>query len=1055
MVGPLVFLTSLASAQTRDYGSFIGTVFDMEGTRLPGVTITAKNLQMGITQVTVTNDQGRYRIERLPRGTYAITASLQGFKTTIKGGLELSIGGEVKVDFVLEAGKLEEEVTVVGKTPMVETTRAQVSTVITQKEFLSYPQGNRNFASLIAYAPGTLPVGWSSGFAINGQRANSNNFTIDGIDNNELWGGNGPPYTTTLPPEAIDEFRLVSNNFSAEYGRNTGGIINTVMKSGTNELHGSAWAFYRGDSALFQTADWLTQDRPPYKRNQYGFTIGGPIAKDKTFFFFTFEGLYEKEENLTPNLIITPEAWARAVGSAKYFYDNYGAYYPKPTYGFIDIDGDGSNDAGYYPWFYTIERKGYNAGVKIDHIFSGKDRLSFRWLYNYLMETQDTIYLPGYPQEFPDQYHTGGFTWLHLFSPTMYNEVRLGCHLDYWNVDLVAPDLPNFGFFDGVASIWQWDKTSFERNTYQLMDVLNFQKGNHSLKVGGEARLWTANVEWDANGAGYYVFNDCTWFLNDYGAYYLLMGADPPDPPEDNPYVSGSGTGQWQKGDTRRKWRGLEGGLFIQDDWRITDRLTLSLGLRWEYFGVPKETSGHGISMPAFGTKKGYENTIAGNYDITEGQYNTEGIKYLIFDGRELNGEGLWNSYYKAFAPRISFAYDLTGDGKTSLRGGWGISYDRIYNNIWENDIFNYPDYTFAYFLATPWIHPTFPATIPSENAAYYDVSLRWMQPDLLPQKAYNWLLGIQREFGANMMVEVSYTGSAGRNLGSIQRPNRYTGDGLDGSDDGINPYVGIRSLNFREQTMKSDYSALTITLNKRFSRGWSWYTAYTYGTAKDQQSDYGGGYFSMEAVSDERPGDEYGYADYDYRHRMVGGFVWDMPLLKHSKNWVLRNIVAGWQISGNFHWTSARAFPIRGGNWTTDWNYDGSWSDRPLWTGGNYDELITDVGGRPGWDYSKFGVPSPPKYAEDMSYYSQNFTPRNAFRWFPTYNLDIAFQKYFTLPMGAGRDMNIQLIAEVFNVFHWLFWDLPGIYWGYPDFGYSERKSGVRRLQLSVRVMF
>lgn len=1054
LAGALVFLALLVPAQTRDLGSFVGTVSDTESVRLPGAAITIKNLQTGLNQSTVTNAQGRYRIERLPRGTYAVSAAFPGFKTTIKEGLVLSIGAEVKVDFILETGKIEEEITVVSKTPMVETTRAQVSTVISQKEFMSYPQGNRDYTSLIAYAPGTVPM-WGSTFAINGQRAEANNFTIDGIDNNDSVGAFGTPYISTLPPESIDEFRLVSNNFSAEYGRNSGGVINAVMKSGSNDLHGSAWIFHRGDSAVFQTQDWLTRDRPPYRRDQYGLTLGGPIAKDKTFFFLTFEGLNEETQDLTPNLIIAPEAWAKAVGPAKYFYDKYGAHYPAPTYGFIDIDGDGTEDAGYYPWSNTIRRRAYTAGIKIDHVFSGKDRISFRWLYNSMTEKWDTIYLPGIIEEIPYQYHTGGLTWLHLFGPNTYNEVRFGCHLDSLDYKRPVPELPVFGFFDGVTWIGQDDDMLTKTSTYQLMDVLNFQIGNHSIKLGGEARLWTMKADWPAYATGIYAFLDCNWFLYDYGAYYLLIGADPPDPSEDNPYVPGPGTGIWQKGDPSRKWRGLEGGLFIQDDWRVTDRLTFSPGLRWEYFGVPKETSGHGISMPAFGTQEGYENTIAGNYDITEGTFNREGIKYLIFDGRELNGKGLWNPYYKAFAPKISFAYDLTGDGKTSFRGGWGISYDRIFNNIWMNDHFNYPDYTFAYFLATPWIHPTFPGTIPAENAAYYDVSLRWMQPDLVPQKAYNWLLGLQRELGSNLMLEISYTGSAGRDLGTIQHPNRYTGDRLDGSADGINPYVGIMSANFREQTMRSDYHALTITLNKRFSRGWSWYTAYTYGSAKDQTSGYGGDNSSMAAVSNERLGDEYGYAQFDRRHRMVGGFVWEMPFFRQSNNWVLKNVLAGWQVSGNFHWTSGQPFTVSGGLPSTDWNYDGDWwYDRPLWTGGNYDELVTRTDGRPGFDYDKFAIPVPPKYADDMSYYEQNFVPRNAFRWFPTYNVDLSVQKFFTARMAA-RDVTFQVIAEVFNVGNWLFWDLPGTSWDLPNFGYSQRKSGVRRLQLSLRVVF
>jgi len=1053
----LIFFTSLGQAQSRDSGAFLGTVFNKEGSPLPSASVTVKNIDMGLTQTIVTNKDGRYRIERLPRGFYNITASLQGFNTLVKEKIELSIGAELKVDFYLEVGKIEEQVTVIGSAPLVETTRAQVSTVITEKEFLSYPQGNRNYLSLMAFAPGAIPSGYRSGYAINGQRDSANNFMIDGIDNND--NGESTSDVTSLPPEAIQEFRLISNNFSAEYGRNSGGAINAVMKSGSNEFHGSVWAFHRGSSSLYQTADWLTHDYPPMNRWQYGFTIGGPIIKDKTFFFASFEGIWQDDESRTPYLFFTPEAISKAKGSAKQFFDTYGATYPKPTYDFVDLDQDGSYDAGKYVWDGTGHTRAYTAGLKIDHIFSNKDRIAFRWLYNTYNRKYDLVNVPGNIKENPYSFNTGGLTWLHFFNSTMYNEARLGYHRDSISWPRVAPEVPIFGgnfyFSDGVRSIGDnRDPEQSTYNTYQLVDVFSLQKGNHSIKFGGEIRLWNSDSWFDANVAGYYLFNSSLYWMYDQGAYLLDVGINPPDPPAGNPYVTGDASGTWEKGDSRRKWQGLEGGLFAQDDWRVTNRLTVSLGLRWEYYGVPNEKSDRGINMPAFGTEQGYLNTQAGNYDITEGSNNREGIKYLIFDGRQLLGEGLWNSYYKAFAPKVSFAYDLTGDGKTSLRGGWGISYDRTFNNTYENDRFNYPDFTFVTILAYP-ITPTIPVTIPTQYISGYGVALRWMMPDLKPQKAHNWLFGIQRELSPNVSIEINYSGSRGSNLGSIQRPNRFTGDALDGIANGINPYCSISQVNSREQNMRSNYSALTVTVNKRFSDGWSWYTAYTYGNAKDQNSDYFGDNSTMEAVCNERLDDEYGYAQFDRRHRLVGGFVWDIPWGKKSGNWAIKNILAGWQVSGTFHYTSGQPFTIAGYSGSTDWNYDYDEYDRPLWTGNNYQDIIIWRNGTPGWDKSSFGIPAQPTGADDFNYYNQSFVPRNAFRWFPTYNLNLAFQKYFAVPMGGGRDLNLQLIAEVFNVFKWLFWDLPPTSWTSSLFGQSQRMSGQRTLQLSLRIMF
>ena len=1066
----LLFVASLSIAQVKDLGTFVGTVKDLEGTVLPGVTVTATNVDTGLKQSTITNDQGRYRLERIPIGTYNLSASLAGFKTMVKEGLVMQAGAELKVNFGLEIGKIEEQVTVVSVSPLVETTRSQVSTVITEKEILSYPQGNRNYLSLMAFAPGTLPGAGRSGYAINGMRGSANNFMIDGIDNNN--NGVATDDVTMLPPEAIQEFRLIANNFSAEYGRNSGGVINAVMKSGTNEFHGSAWAFHRGGSSLFQTADWLTHDYPPLKRWQYGGTFGGPIMRDKLFFFVSFEGVWQDTTSQTPYYFFTPEAIGRAQGSAGQYFSQYSSTYPVPTYDFTDLDGDGTIDVGRYVWDGTNHFRGSTVGAKLDWLVSEKDRLALRWLYNSYDSYFDFANLPGFVKDNPYAYHTGGITWLHLFSPTMYNELRVGYHRDYADWPRVAPDIPTFGgyttFEDGVHAVGDWPNMpqEFANNTYQLVDVLNFQKGNHSIKVGGELRYWNSDSMFDANVYGAYYFYSSLDWLYGYGGYSVYFGADPPDAPADNPYERGDVNGEWAKGNSSRKWVGLEGGLFAQDDWRVTDRLTISFGLRWEYFGVPQEKSGMGISMPAFGTEQGYLNTEAGNLDVTEGVYDYQGIRYIIFDGRELNSKGLWNPYYKAFAPKVSFAYDLSGDGKTSVRGGFGISYDRTFNNVYENDRFNYPGFTFVYCWDGPnGINPTIPFTVPVSQLSAFRVSLRWMFPELIPQKAYNWLFGIQRELGANTSIEINYTGSHGANLGSIQRPNRYTGDRLDGVADGINPHCSITGTNFRIQNLKSNYNAFQVVINKRFSQGWSLYTSYTYGNAYDQNSDYFGDLSAMEAVSNERIDMEYGYAQFDRRHRLVGGLVWEIPWGKKSGNWLIKNILAGWQFSGNFEYASGQPFTVRANSTGAgyDWNRDGDPYDRPLWTGENYQDIIVWNKGVPGLTKDYFANPTWPSAPNDLTYYNQNFLPRNAFRWFPTYNLNLAFQKYFSIPLGGGRDLTVQLIAEIFNVFKWMFWNLPETQLQSKDFGVATRMNGPgaapfnigRTAQFSIRLMF
>ena len=1065
----LLFLSFFSFAQ-RDVGTFVGTVYDPDGLPLPGVSVTARNVQTGLTQATVCNNQGRYRIERLPRGEYALTASLEGFNTLTKEKLELYSGAELRVDFTLEVGRLEVEITVIGETPMIETTRSQVSTIITGKEILSYPQGNRNYLTLMQYAPGTQPAEgfWGDSFAVNGLRGEMNNYMIDGLDNNDMTE-NVASRISTLPPESIQEIRLISNNFSAEYGRNVGGILNVVMKSGTNELHGSSWLFYRGDNALFRSADWLTHERQPYERYQFGGTLGGPVIKDKTFFFLSFERLDQEISDVEPWFFFTPETIAKAQGTARQMFDKYGSLYEKPTYDFRDADGDGIYDYGRAPFKYSNANKAYTFGIKIDHIFNERDRVAIRWLYNNSEEIIGNYenYLPGKPWVEPKNSSIGGLTWLHLFGPTAYNELRLGVRLDNWYWNPRDSDISMFSWwFDEVQSIGDAGYVMAQNNkTYQLVDVLNFQMGDHSFKVGGEFRHWTVFTRFDAIANGWWFYLNALDWIQNKGAYLVGFGTDPPDPPANNPYILGDPQGEWKTGVglTDRNWRGYEIALFAQDDWRVSDRLTVSLGLRWDYFSVPEETT-VGINQPAFGTKQGYENTINGNLDITEGKFNEEGIKYLIFDGRQLMGKGLWNPYYYNFAPKISFAYDLTGDGKTSLRGGVGIAYERQMNLGYESERFNYPDLTLinfeGHYHGNPPLIATMPGQIPMANVSSFKAKLNWMLPDdMKPQMAWNWLLGIQRELAPNFSIEIDYSGTEGRRIGHINNRMRYTGDGLDDVIDGLNPYCDLLQVNMRENRKFSRYHGLSIILNKRFSNGWSWYTAYTFSQAKNHSDFFQGG----RTVSTERDDMEYGLAGYDHRHRLVGGIVYDLPFFKESESWFMKNIVAGWQVATSFHVTSGSHFDIYTSNVAQDWNLDGIYFDRPLYKGNKAEDVIQWEVGRPGLDTSLFGAPDPPEFqgtpgnrweTYDKSYYEQNFTFRNQFTWFPTWNIDLSLQKYFILPV-AGRDVTLQLIGEVFNLLKSQFWEFPETNMNSAIFGTVARMQGERIAQFSVRVMF
>jgi len=325
------------------------------------------------------------------------------------------------------------------------------------------------------------------------------------------------------------------------------------------------------------------------------------------------------------------------------------------------------------------------------------------------------------------------------------------------------------------------------------------------------------------------------------------------------------------------------------------------------------------------------------------------------------------------------------------------------------------------------------------------------MDPELKPQMAHNWLLGIQRELTTNFSLEVDYAGSAGRRIGTLTAINRFTGDGVENGYQGYNPYAGIRDVYFRENRYKSDYHSLQVILRKRFSNGWSWYSAYTLSKAKDHISAYQWG----PLTSIEREDMDYGYADFDHTHRLVGGFVVELPFFKNSGSWAMRNILGGWQLGGSFHATSGQRFSVYAASSSTDFNRDGIRWDWPLWLGGSNDDFIQkNSDGFPYLNPGQVATPTPPAAEHDLGYYNQSFVKRNQFTWYPTHNIDLSLQKYFKVTMG-GREVTLQLIGEVFNIIKFQNWELPVLDYSLGSFGEVTRRIGERTGQVSFRVLF
>ncbi|HKZ32225.1 MAG TPA: carboxypeptidase regulatory-like domain-containing protein [Vicinamibacteria bacterium] len=1048
-----------AQAQTPT-GTILGHVQDSTGAMVPGAQVTATNQGTQFSRATTTDPAGQYALRLLPVGDYKLEITMPGFKAFSQTGIRIEVGRNARIDATIEAGGVEETVSVIADASLVETSSSALSRTVGQNEVLNLPLVNRDLYSLLSITGGVSSNNSSNSLGapeqlttINGStraQIGSVNFQLDGGNNTAGLRGTG---NSAPNPEAVQEFRVITNSYAAEYGRYQAGIVDIVTKSGTNQFHGAVYEYFRNES--LNAERWappgVEPSKDPLDRNQFGAAFGGPIQKDKTFFFVSYSGL-RQEGTYYRNTARVPTALERAGDFSQ------SAIKPRDPATGQPFPGGIIPSARFDPAAFTIQEQyvpasnlpnnfyevrrpdPYNtdeATFKLDHHLSPSHILALSYFYQKGTDTQPqslTGNIPWVDRDFAWTQHNVNLASTWTMNSTTINQFRatymrqFGGRINNPTTSLGdlnsnftiqgVPTLPRLtvsGYFTGQVSIAGPDAGS---DYLGVKDTVSIVSGNHSFKFGAEVSYESIVHDTLLDNYGVFAFNG-TKTGNAYADFLLGL---PSTMTQDAPI--------------RKTDKGWFVSLFAQDDFRVHKNVTLNLGLRYDLqfpFTDPDDR------------KLAY---VPGE----RSQVSPTSPEGLLFPGDPGIGRGIVKTDYNNIAPRIGVAWDPKGDGRMSVRAAFGMFYGSTTGNEWNTTADNQPftvrqPFPQVFTLSDPYRNTPGGNPFPffySPDSPTYRLPAQVFGPslDFVWPYTYQMNLTLQREFFRDYSLSASYVGALGRNLPASLDEN-YPVYGPGATTANVNarrPYQPgvIGQARVLSSIFSSDYHGLQLAAEKRGAH-FSAKAYYTFSKALEDVNYQGGGLPAVQNSS--RPELERGRTDFDRTHVFVVSGVWRIDYIREGSS-LTKALLNDWTLSGILRMQSGGPLTITSG---VDRNFDGITGDRAdivgdpeLDSGRPREELIEQW-----FNTAAFALPA----AGADGTAGRNIVDGPGFR-----TVDLGLFKDIRL----GGSLMLQIRAEATNLFNTVNLSNPGTGLNAPaTFGKIRTAGDMRQIQLGARLSF
>lgn len=948
----LVLSLDFTVAAQQITGSIRGTVLDSTGAAVAGTSVSATQNETGLTRSTLTGRSGEFVLLELPVGHYWLKATAKGFQTYIQQGIVLDVNETAAVPIRLAVGVETEKLEVQADAELIQGTVTSLGKTVNERELLDLPLNGRNFSQLgllqpgvapltpgLAEAGGTLRDGQA--YAVNGQRPESNNFLIDGANNfNGVDGG----FVLEPPLDAITEFKILTHNANAEFGNALGSTTNIITRSGTNRFHGSLWEFIRNDA--FDATNYFASSTEPLKQNQFGGTFGGPVRKDKTFFFGYYEGFRNRQgETQGATVPSLPERQGNFGQLCPEGFDNNGmcnnpahqlfnifarAPIPYDQLPFIDplsksllsLFPEPNSGTNVFNTTETLHDDTDQFGVRVDHYLSKADTLNFRYMFSNgsRLDPLSTsgASVPGFPVGEDHRAQNLVAQETHTFSPTLIGIARLSYlrnkflfdeHINHetpgtfgfqYSPSLSAAVGPPFIQVNGYTTVG--DPITGPRNTYEnaydYSGSLSWIRGRHEMKFGGGYQHLGVSALQGIATNGFFVFDPGFPILGD-GFAAFLFG---------QPVFFLQGRGDFSRG---IRGNALDG--YAQDTYKVSRRLTLNFGLRYDLpFPYTEIHDRQTLFVP------GRKSVVVPSAPAG-----------LLYPGDAGVPAGLIPTFKKAFAPRFGFALDPTGTGKWLVTSAYGIFYEPYYTGQGGplQSPISAPPYLQTAQISVPNFADPFNGAPPAPGSFATPLTNLTVAPKLPLPYSQDWDLNVQRSFGDNFLLEVGYVGTKGTKLPRFieGNPAVYV-PGVDskgqplstsGNADQRRLYSGctlndspsscvFSSTGLVAGIANSSYNALETSLRKRFGHGIAFLASYTFSKTIDDASSFNMTGSASKPVAGENDlaqdpfnlAAERGRSLFDSRHRLALSYEWSLPFWRQPHGWH-QQILGAWQLNG------------------------------------------------------------------------------------------------------------------------------------------------------------